>query len=654
MRGPKGFDRMFLLLVATTIVLAGAAIYVPIQNARVAAEIERASRFELAFAAEEAKVNLASFNQDIARYLRDRTAARASSVRIDYAVLAGRRNDFRRGDFGAFIAGATKPRMEVDTFDQTILQLEPLVAGLDDSANAAKAAELAEKLEPVAQSLASHALAANGEMAAARQKQLREQQFETAALDVGLLLASCGLIAMLGLQNRFVRLMHLKQIETTKKYEFLANHDVLTGLPNRGHFGQMLAQAFSKLSAPGREIALLSIDLDRFKAINDTLGHAAGDALLVFVAERLSAATKAEPGAFVARLGGDEFSVLVEGEAIEARAVAMAKAVLEVLGQPYLLDQRSIVVKASIGLAIAPRHGRQARQIVRNSDIALNWAKSGGRGAARLFDEEMDRDAQARLALDVELSEAVERDEFEPHYQPIIELASGKVVGVEALARWRHARRGVVPPNVFMPAAEESGLIASLGRRMLELACRDALSMPAHIHVAVNLSPAQFLRGDIVATVQNALAQSGLAASRLEVEIVEGVMRADENRTLEVMKGLRGLGVSIALDDFGTGYSSLARLRRYGFDKLKIDRSFICEIDREPQGFEIVQTIVALGRALGMAIIAEGVETAEQSRMARLAGCGHAQGYLFARPMPAADLKRCCGWDDRSPARQIA
>jgi diguanylate cyclase (GGDEF)-like protein len=473
-------------------------------------------------------------------------------------------------------------------------------------------------------------------------------------LILGLLLIGCLLALKLGRQNQFVRLMHEKQIETTKRYEFLASHDGLTGLPNRGRFRQKLEQALSEGGASGRKIGLLTIDLDRFKTINDTLGHAAGDALLVGVSERIAAAARAESDAFAARLGGDEFLVLVAGDSVENRANAMAEIILEALRQPYNLEGRSTVVRASVGIAIAPCDGRKADEIFRESDVALNRAKNGGRGVARTFNEEMDRENRQWLALEVELSEAVERDEFEPYYQPIIEFSTGEIVGVEALARWRHGNHGLAPPAIFMAVAEETGLIAAIGRRMLELACRDALSMPAHIHVAVNLSPVQFLRGDIVETVERALAQSGLAANRLELEIAEGVMLADESKTFEVIGKLRALGVRVALDDFGTGYASLSHLRRYNFDKLKIDPSFIREIDCAPQGFEIIQSIVTLGRAFGMTISAEGVETAEQSRMAWLAGCRYGQGFLFGRPMAATDLSNQFGWNDNRPAREIA
>jgi diguanylate cyclase (GGDEF)-like protein len=659
MREPKKVDWIFLLLVLIMIEFAAAAIYIPIQHVQVAAGIARASRFELALVAQQARVDLASFNRDIARYLQERTEQRAESVRADYSALAERAKDFRHGDFADFVAGAAKIGMDVDSFDQSTALLEPLVASLADGDNAAKTAEFGAKLDIDVQILASEALAANIETIANRQTRLRNQQFETVALNVGLLLTSCGLIGMLGRQNRFVRQMHQRQIEATKKYEFLAKHDGLTGLPNRAQFRQMLTQALSRLEeSAGCEIALFCIDLDRFKAINDTLGHAAGDALLVSVAQRLANVTKTEPGTFAARLGGDEFLMALEGQSVSLRAMGVADAILGALAEPHSLDGRSVAVRASIGVAIGPRDGRQADDqaddIVRSSDVALRCAKAAGRGIARLFNEDMDRENRERLALEIDLAESIERDEFEPHYQPIVEFSTGEIIGVEALARWRRGRLGLAPPDVFMAVAEQTGLIAIIGGRMLELACRDAVSMPAHIHVAVNMSPVQFLRGDIVETVERALAGSGLAPARLELEIAEAVMLADESKTSEVIGRLRALGVRIVLDDFGTSYSSLSHLRRYDFDKLKIDASFIREIDRAPQGFEIVQSIVALGRALGMTIVAEGIETAEQSRMAWLAGCGFGQGFLFGRAVAANNLTDHCGWDNRRPTRGIA
>jgi diguanylate cyclase (GGDEF)-like protein len=654
MRDPDRGDRIFQFLILAMLGFAAAAIYIPVQNARVAGEIERASRFELAFVAEETKLNLAAFNQDVARYIREPGAARAAAVRNDLAILIGRAKDFRHGDFGAFVAGAAKPRMEAADFEEKLNLLKPLIAGLDQGDNAVKAADLGEALERPVWLLASHALLANSESAADRQKQLRDQQLETLALTLGLLATSCGLIAMLRTQNRFVRITHMKQIEATKKYAFLANHDVLTGLPNRGHFAQKLAQALANLGAPGREAALLTIDLDRFKTINDTLGHGAGDALLVAVARRLADLAEAQSGSFVARIGGDEFLVLVEGEDIERRAASISDAIVGALGQPYMLGGRPTIVNASIGIAIAPRHGVEPSEIIYKSDTALQCAKNAGRGVARVFDEEMSRERRERLMLESALAQSVENDALEPLYQPIVDLSSGAVVAVEAIAHWRHPTHGVAPLGALLSTVEQTGLGATLERKMLERICRDAVAIPAHIRVAVNLSPAQFLRGNVVDVLREALSQSGLAASRLELEIAEGVMLADENRMSEVLNALQDLGLTLTLDNFGAVCAGLAHLQHCRFDKLKIDRSLIAEGDYNQQRFEMVQTIAKCGRALGVKVAAEGIDTSEQARFAQLAGCGRAQGRYFADPMPLSDIMHYQPGESCDSLRKIA
>ena len=517
----KAADRISQLLVVLMMGFAAAAIYIPIQNAQVAHAIERAARFEIGFSGQDAKIAVALLNQDIARYRIEPTPERAAAAQGDYAVLVGRGKDFRHGEFGAFVAQSPKPGAEVAEFESTMSQLAPLVAGITQGHNAARAAELAQKLEQPIQLLASQAVIANSESASARQEQLRGQQLQTILLTIGLLITSCGLIVMLDRQNKFVRKTHLKQIEATKKYEFLASHDPLTGLPNRARFGQALGEALASLGAPGREVALLTVDLDQFKTINDTLGHSAGDTLLVFVARRLERLTKMQPGALVARVGGDEFLALVEGDGVEKQAIDLAAAALEALCEPYALDGRSIVVHASVGIAIAPTHGANVGDLITNSDAALHRAKRAGRGVACLFREDMDEEARERKALGSDLAQSIERDEFEPHYQPVIQFATGGIVGVEALARWRLPTRSGTQASIFLPLAEETGAIASLGRRILEIACLDAAVMPPHFHVAVNVSPVQFLRGDIVETVKQALALSGLAASRLQLEFGE-------------------------------------------------------------------------------------------------------------------------------------
>jgi diguanylate cyclase (GGDEF)-like protein len=467
--------------------------------------------------------------------------------------------------------------------------------------------------------------------------ELRRQQFDEFLLTGGLLVSAFGLIALLWRQNQVVERLHRRQIAAANQFEFLASHDPLTGMPNRSAFSKALAIAFARRDATGNEVALLTLDLDNFKTINDVLGHAAGDQLLISVADRLRRVAAMQTAVTAARLGGDEFSILVEGEGAERRATQIAQDTLRALQNPHQLGLLSIPTNASVGLAIAPRQGAAASDIVRGSDIALSRAKSSGRGALNVFDNALNHEAWGWRALESDLAEAIECNEFVPFYQPQIDFATGTIVAVEALIRWR--RDGaLVPPIQFIKLAEETGLIVSIDRMMLGMVCRDALRMPESIKVAVNLSAAHFLCDDIVDSVARPLGESGLAPNRLELEITESMLLTNETRTHDVLGRLRDLGASIALDDFGTGYSSLAYLRRFSFDKLKVDKAFIDDVDTHTQSFEILRAITALGRTMDMTIIAEGVERLEQARSAQRAGCRLGQGYYFARPMPIGDL----------------
>ncbi len=348
-----------------------------------------------------------------------------------------------------------------------------------------------------------------------------------------------------------------------------------------------------------------------------------------------------------ARLGGDEFALLVEGEEAADRARRLAQATLEAMQRPHRIGALSIASNASIGLAHAPSHGDTPNDIVRGSDIALNRAKSGGRGVISVFDTAKDRDVLGRRALESNLRRALELDEFEPYYQPQVDLATGRIVAVEALIRW--IRRGkLILPRHIIPLAEESGLIVAIDRHMLELVCADALRLPRSLQISINLSAAHFLCDDIVPSIAGILARSGVDPGRIALEITESIMLTDEARTRDVLARLRGLGTAIALDDFGAGFSSLAYLRRFPFDKLKVDKAFVDDVDTSAESFEILRAIVNLGGSLGMSVIVEGIERRTQAERALAAGCGLGQGYLFARPMPFADCARLVNEDDRN------
>nr|WP_256367351.1 EAL domain-containing protein [Acidisphaera sp. S103] len=416
---------------------------------------------------------------------------------------------------------------------------------------------------------------------------------------------------------------------------FMARHDALTELPNRTLFQERLIEAIA-LARRGTHCALLCLDLDRFKVINDTLGHPVGDSLLRAVADRLSAVVRNIDT--VARLGGDEFAIIQADLGSPDHAAMLANRIILALREPYDIDGHRVVTGTSIGIAIAPRDGTSSDTLLMNADIALYLAKAERRGTFRFFEPEMDRQVQARREVEMDLRNALAADEFDLHYQPVLDIQSGKVAGFEALIRWKHPVRGVIGSADFIPVAEETGLIVPIGDWVLRTACLHAASWPGDIDIAVNLSSVQFKGGRLLDSVRQALAISRLNPNRLELEITESVLLQTSEDTLGLLHQLRALGIRIALDDFGTGYSSLGYLRSFPFDKIKIDRCFVRDIDSNAGSAVIVGAVVGIARALGMTTVAEGVETLDQLALVRRQGCALVQGYLFSRPRPVDEV----------------
>ncbi|MBD8908122.1 EAL domain-containing protein [Methylorubrum zatmanii] len=414
--------------------------------------------------------------------------------------------------------------------------------------------------------------------------------------------------------------------------EHMARHDILTGLPNRRLFQEVLTREIWTVQRDGGGVAVLCCDLDRFKAVNDTFGHPAGDALLRVVARRFNEVLS--EGDMVARLGGDEFAVILPCPDDPDRIVTIARRLIQAIDRPIDLDGRATTVGVSIGVAVGPRDGDSADTLFKNADIALYRAKDSGRNTFRFYESGMDQAVATRNLLEIDLRNAIRSSGFTLHYQPIFNLAEGVVRGFEALLRWDHPVRGPISPGEFIPVAEETGLIAQLGAWALNQACREAAAWPGELRVAVNVSAVQFRKAGLEQAVMRALANSGLPARRLELEITESVLMQDSDSVIDCLHRLRAMGVRIALDDFGTGYSSLSYLCRFPFDKIKIDRSFIREID-EPVAAAVVRAVVGLGERLGTTITAEGVETEEQLARIRNKGCTEAQGFLLGRPQSA-------------------
>jgi diguanylate cyclase (GGDEF)-like protein/PAS domain S-box-containing protein len=441
--------------------------------------------------------------------------------------------------------------------------------------------------------------------------------------------------------------------QTEARMAHMAYHDGLTDLPNRAAFLQALSQMIDACSDVSEEFAVLSIDLDGLKEINDVFGHATGDKLLIDVSRRIEAAAR---GGVVARLGGDEFGIIIDGKQ-PAAGQATAERIAAALSQGFPIDGKSVQTGVTTGIALFPRDGSDAASLLANAGAALFRAKATSRGSISIFAPEMDQQLRDRRVLHQDLSVAIRNGELSLHYQPQARagqsVVDADITGFEALARWIHPTRGFVPPGEFIPLAEESGLIVEMGEWILRQACLEAASWPVPLQIAVNLSPAQFMHGDLVSLVHSILLETGLQPGRLELEITEGVLIEDFDRGVALLRRLKALGVRISMDDFGSGYSSLTYLQAFPFDKIKIDRAFVMNLGRNPQSAAIVRAVIGLGHGLDVSIVAEGVETHEQLCFLANEGCDGVQGYFIGRPAPIAQYSGLVGRGAPAPARKV-
>jgi diguanylate cyclase (GGDEF)-like protein len=452
-------------------------------------------------------------------------------------------------------------------------------------------------------------------------------------LAAGLIVTSF-VVGYLGLASRNSRQLALANQRVLE----LARLDALTGLPNRAYFLDRLEQVEALERRGGGTFSVIMLDLDRFKNVNDSLGHAAGDALLREVASRLRSAIRDSD--VVARLGGDEFAIIqADCPDQKGSSLNLAMRISRLIAEPFQLPDHQVEVGTSIGIAMAPEHGSDPHELMKKADLALYRSKSTGRNCFTLYDHAMSAELEARNTLESDLRDGIVRGELELHYQPVFDVLSGGCRSVEALVRWRHPQRGLIPPAQFIPLAEETGLVVPLGEWVLGRACRDATSWPADVKLAVNLSPVQFRQAELFDVIESVLYDSGLPPERLEIEVTESVLLEPGVENSAFMKRLKRLGVSLALDDFGTGYSSLSRLTAFPFDKIKIDRSFVSNLTKRNKSSAIISSVVTLAQGLDMSVTAEGVETREQFELLRTLGVNFAQGYLLGRPVPIGELK---------------
>lgn len=500
------------------------------------------------------------------------------------------------------------------------------------------AADIADRLPDLRQLLAASSLDPGSAAAAERLLSATEDSEEH---DTPLILRHRSGRGMLTFRVRSVgaeyRVATLEDVSTSSQSRMqrrkFAVADPLTGLASRSYLESV---GTSILARAGEEpVALLLLDLDRFKAVNDTLGHAIGDAVLRLAAERLNGAVRETD--IAARLGGDEFAVLL-GPSKQVEPSAVAKRISDLLQRTYLVEGQMVNVGVSIGIALAPKDGNRFDVLMKCADLALYQAKTSGRGLSCFFDPEMERRAQARRANELDLRRALSLRQLELHYQPQIDISAGRLVGFEALVRWRHPERGLVPPVEFLPVAEEIGVIVQIGDWVLRTACREAMNWPDNLVVAVNASPLQFDHGQCAESARRALAVTGLPGSRLEIEITEGIFLRNSQSVLKTLYALRAMGIRIAMDDFGTGYASLSQLANFPFDKIKIDKSLAGSEGGTTKHRAIVRAVSGMSSSLGISTTAEGVETAEQLARVRADGCTSVQGYYFGRPVPAAEV----------------
>jgi diguanylate cyclase (GGDEF)-like protein len=440
--------------------------------------------------------------------------------------------------------------------------------------------------------------------------------------------------------DRSIKLM-IEELEeaSEKKIEYVAHHDPLTDLPNRVAFNERLTREIEHAAAQRSQLAIVCIDLDHFKEVNEVFGHAAADRLLQELASRLKVMSGE---AFLARLGGDDFNIIVTDGNQPTATEELAKQVQELVSEGFYIDGHAIRIGLSIGIAIYPFDGSDVATLMINGDAALARAKRDGRGSLRFFEAEMDKQQRERRALQHELGSAIEHDQLKLFYQPQARI-NGEVFGFEALLRWEHPTRGRIAPNVFIPIAEDSGLIVSIGEWVLKEACRQAASWSQPLTVAVNLSPVQFHYSDLPALVLSILMETGLPPHRLELEITEGVLMNDFDRAIAILRRLKSLGVNIAMDDFGTGYSSLRYLQAFPFDKIKIDKSFVDQLGQNLQSQTIIRAVIGLAHGLALPVLAEGVETSEQLEFLRRERCDEIQGYLIGRPQPIESYSAAVG-----------
>jgi diguanylate cyclase (GGDEF)-like protein len=626
-------------LIATLLLLAFGLAGTPLLIQSSQDAIRGATRHDVAWIGVNGREEFHELKVALLELAAEQRPAGLERVHLTFAITLARLETWSNGTFQRVVLQLPDGPQMLEHIGQRLGELEVIIARLPEPSALSQALALTRQIEADVNKLSRNAFTFSNEETIANRKTLEDLQRLQRTI---MLVLGVGGLLLVGLLIRHNLLLarayrHAEVVAAEKA--FLASHDPLTKLANRTSFHASLGDALLRMT-PHRRPAVLMIDLDGFKPINDVLGHKAGDALLASVADRLRLAVESVDGALAARLGGDEFAVILPDCAEIGQALSFANALLKSLHQSHEVVGHRVGIDASIGIALHDGSDLTTAELLNRADMALVSAKGAGKGLAMVYEQGMGEAILHRKRLESDMAEADFAAEFVPFYQPIVDLQTRRIVAVEALARWFHPVRGMVSPADFIPVAESSGRIIEIGWVILEKACRDALTFPAGIVVSVNVSAVQLMRNDVHLRIGEILALTGLPAHRLKVEVTESVLINDARTARAALEALQKIGVAISLDDFGTGFSSLSYLSGFGFNELKIDRQFTQGMAHDPRGLAITQTIIALARTLEMTTVGEGVETQEQVDLLKALGCARGQGYLFGKPQPAEQMRR--------------
>jgi diguanylate cyclase (GGDEF)-like protein len=598
--------------------------------------LQRIARYNPTWQAHQVLKEFMTLDQSLRIFKERGTEGDKEKVQLRFDIFAGTIDILAEGVFRVIVEQDPSFARILRDLEGLTNEAAPLIENLNSPNEALVALQVLQPLQSSLTQLPSITFNYGATLTSEDQKELTRLHWTFSSIVGCLILFGLALIGLLARHNTLLERTYRKMGHLTADLAQLAHHDPLTGLANRVLFQEQLDRSLAKSRDDESKIAVLYLDLDLFKNVNDTLGHETGDQLLKTVAVRLQGCVQDD--SIIARLGGDEFAILLKPINIVQECTILASRIVKEIGSVYDIEGHEIVIGTSIGIASTELGTSSPELLLKQADMALYRAKADGRGSFRFFEPSMDTALQERRTLEVDLRKALANNELYLVFQPQVGLQGNGITGFEALLRWRHPERGTISPAEFIPIAEDIGLIAPLGEWVINEACETAVTWPQDIKVAVNISPIQFRNRTLLQCVRKALTRTGLEPSRLELELTESALLHENEATVATLHELRELGVRIALDDFGTGYSSLSYLRSFPFDKIKIDQSFVRELAIRPDSMIIIQSVVLLGQGFGMSITAEGVETEEQLAQITAAGCTEAQGYLLGRPKPASAL----------------